>query len=265
MYTYSEEHKKFLSKIKKERIIVTSFQIAIVLIFLIIWETLARLGLINTFLSSSPTKVLNTTINLFKTGDLFSHIWVTVWEVLLSFFIATVIGFITAIVLWSNKIISKIVDPYLTILNSLPKVALGPLIIIWVGASTNSIVFMALLISVFITIINIYNGFVSTNKEYIILLKSFKATKTQIFFKTVLPSNIVTIINVCKINISMSLIGVIMGELLVSKKGLGYLIMYGSQVFNIDLVITSLVILGIISYLLYFIVDSIEKKIINTN
>ena len=124
MYTYSEEHKKFLSKIKKERIIVTSFQIAIVLIFLIIWETLARLGLINTFLSSSPTKVLNTTINLFKTGDLFSHIWVTVWEVLLSFFIATVIGFITAIVLWSNKIISKIVDPYLTILNSLPKVAL---------------------------------------------------------------------------------------------------------------------------------------------
>lgn len=265
MYTYSEEHKKFLSKIKKERIIVTSFQIAIVLIFLIIWEALARLGLINTFLSSSPTKVLNTTINLFKTGDLFSHIWVTVWEVLLSFFIATVIGFITAIVLWSNKIISKIVDPYLTILNSLPKVALGPLIIIWVGASTNSIVFMALLISVFITIINIYNGFVSTNKEYIILLKSFKATKTQIFFKTVLPSNIVTIINVCKINISMSLIGVIMGELLVSKKGLGYLIMYGSQVFNIDLVITSLVILGIISYLLYFIVDSIEKKVINTN
>ena len=148
MYTYSEEHKKFLSKIKKEKIIVVSFQIAIVLIFLIIWEAFARLALINTFLSSSPSKVLNTTINLFKTGDLFSHILVTVWEVLLSFFIATVIGFITAIVLWSNKIISKIVDPYLTILNSLPKVALGPLIIIWVGASTNSIVFMALLISV---------------------------------------------------------------------------------------------------------------------
>ena len=261
MYTYSEEHKKFLSKIKKEKIIVVSFQIAIALIFLIIWEVLARLGLINTFLSSSPSKVLNTTINLFKTGDLFSHVWVTVWEVLLSFFIATVIGFITAIVLWSNKIISKIVDPYLTILNSLPKVALGPLIIIWVGASTNSIVFMALLISVFITIINIYNGFVSTNK----VLNSFNATKTQIFFKAVLPSNIITLINACKINISMSLIGVIMGELLVSKKGLGYLIMYGSQVFNIDLVITSLVILGIISYLLYFIVDSIEKKVINAN
>ena len=108
MYTYSEEHKKFLSKIKKEKIIVASFQIAIVLIFLIIWEAFARLALINTFLSSSPSKVLNTTINLFKTGDLFSHICVTVWEVLLSFFIATVIGFITAIVLWSNKIISKI-------------------------------------------------------------------------------------------------------------------------------------------------------------
>ena len=125
---------------------------------------------------------------------------------------------------------------------------------------TNSIIFMALLISVFITIINIYNGFITTNKNYILLLKSFKASKWQIFMKAVLPSNLGTIINAFKINISMSLIGVIMGELLVSKNGLGYLIMYGSQVFNINFVI-----LGIISYLLYFIVDCIEKKVIATN
>ena len=167
--------------------------------------------------------------------------------------------------MWSNRIISKIIEPYLTVLNSLPKVALGPLIIIWVGASTNSIIFMALLISVFITIINIYNGFIATDKNYILLLKSFKASKWQIFMKAVLPSNLGTIINVFKINISMSLIGVIMGELLASKNGLGYLIMYGSQVFNINLVITSVVILGIISYLLYFIIDFIEKKLIATN
>ena len=121
------------------------------------------------------------------------------------------------------------------------------------------------MISVFITIINIYNGFIATDKNYILLLKSFKASKWQIFMKAVLPSNLGTIINAFKINISMSLIGVIMGELLASKNGLGYLIMYGSQVFNINLVITSVVILGIISYLLYFIVDFIEKKLIATN
>ena len=153
-------------------------------------------------------------------------------------------------------------DPYLTIINSLPKVALGPLIIIWVGASTNSIIVMALMISLIISIINIYNGFVATNESFIKLLKTFKASKAQIFIKVILPSNKSTIINALKINISMSLIGVIMGELLVSKMGLGYLIMYGSQVFNINLVITSVVILGIVSYLIYYIISLIEKKLI---
>ena len=143
---------------------------------------------------------------------------------------------------------------------SLPKVALGPLIIIWVGASINSIIFMSLLISTFVTIINIYNSFISTDKNYIVLMKSFRASKWQIFSKVVFPSNFKNIISALKINISMNLIGVIMGELLVSKSGIGYLIMYGSQVFNIDLVIAGVFILGIISYLMYLIVDRFEKK-----
>lgn len=263
MSTYSLEHIKYLKKIKKEKRIVTIFRILIIIIFLLGWELLSRFNLINTFLSSSPSKVVYTTIGLINDGSLFKHIGITIYEVFLSFSIATIIGVIIATILWSNPIISKVVDPYLTILNSLPKVALGPLIIIWVGASTNSIIFMALLISTFVTIINIYNGFISTDKSYIILLKSLKATKIQIFMKVVLPSNYITIINALKINISMSLIGVIMGELLVSKNGLGYLIMYGSQVFNINLVLTSVVILGIISYLMYFVIDRLEFYILN--
>ena len=186
------------------------------------------------------------------------HIGVTLYEVIISFLIATILGFIIATILWSNKRIAKVIDPYLTILNSLPKVALGPLIIIWVGASINSIIFMALLISLFVTIITIYQGFSSTNQSYVTLLKSLGANKKQIFLKAILPSNIPTLISALKINISMNLIGVIMGELLVSKSGLGYLIMYGSQVFNIDLVITGVVILGIISYFMYFIIDRVE-------
>ena len=131
---------------------------------------------------------------------------------------------------------------------------------IWVGASINSIIFMSLLISTFVTIINIYNSFISTDKNYIVLMKSFRASKWQIFSKVVFPSNFKNIISALKINISMNLIGVIMGELLVSKSGIGYLIMYGSQVFNIDLVIAGVFILGIISYLMYLIVDRFEKK-----
>ena len=260
MSTYSEEHKKYLKDLKKEKIIVFIFRFLIIAIFLIGWELLSRYKLINTFTSSSPTKAFKTMLGLLQDGTLLKHIGVTLYEVIISFFIASIIGFVVATTLWSNKIIAKIVDPYLTVLNSLPKVALGPLIIIWVGASINSIIFMALLISTFVTIITIYQGFSSTDKKYIKLLQTLGAKKLQIFMKAVLPSNIPTIISALKINISMSLIGVIMGELLVSKSGLGYLIMYGSQVFNINLVITGVVILGIISYLMYLIIDIIEVK-----
>lgn len=263
MSTFSKEHKQYLKKLKQEKIIVFIFRFLIIAIFLIGWELLSKYHIINTFLSSSPSNTLKTVIKLFQDGSLLKHIGITMYEVLLSFIIATIIGFVSATILWGNKMTSKVLDPYLTILNSLPKVALGPLIIIWVGASINSIIFMALLINTFITIINIYNGFISTDKNYITLLKSLKANKRQIFLKVILPSNYSTIINALKINISMSLIGVIMGELLVSKSGLGYLIMYGSQVFNIDLVITSVVILGIISYLMYFIIEKLEVFIQN--
>lgn len=259
----SNEKKEYLEKLRKEKIIVVSCRILILVVFLGIWEILARLNIINTFTFSSPSLVCKTLINLIRDGSLFNHLWVTLYEVLISFLLATGIGLVVAIILWSSKTLSKIIDPYLTVLNSLPKVALGPLIIIWVGASINSIIFMSLLISTFITIINIYNGFNSTDETYLTLMKSFKATKYQTFTKVVFPSNLVNIISALKINISMNLIGVIMGELLVSKEGIGYLIMYGSQVFNIDLIITGVFILGVISYLMYFVVDRCEKFISN--
>lgn len=203
----SKERRLYLKKIRKDNIIVSLARFLIVFIFIIGWEVLARMELINTFTFSSPSRIIETIIGLLNNGGLFSHIMVTLYETLYSFFLATVIGIIIATLLWSNKIISRIIDPYLTILNSLPKVALGPLIIIWVGASTNSIIFMALLISTFITIINIYSGFINTENKYIVLMKSFGANKWQIFRKVVFPSNYTTIINSLKVNISMSLIG----------------------------------------------------------
>ena len=160
--------------------------------------------------------------------------------------------------MWFSKSFSKIIDPYLTVLNSLPKVSLGPLLIIWIGANTKSIVFMAILISVFTTIINMYSAFNNTDNYKITLMKSFKATKLQIFIKLVLRGNLKSLISTLKINISLCLIGVIMGELLVSKKGLGYLITYGSQIFNLNLVITSIFILAIISYILYIAISKLE-------
>lgn len=254
----SKERDAYLKKLRKENFIVSLSRFLIVIIFIVGWELLAKFELINTFTFSSPSRIIGTIIDLINQGSLFSHIKVTLYETLLSFFLASIIGLGIAILLWSNPIVSRVVDPYLTVLNSLPKVALGPLIIIWVGASMNSIIFMSLLISTFITIINIYNGFSNTEKSYITLMQSFGANKWQIFKNVVFPSNYGAMISALKVNISMNLIGVIMGELLVSKEGIGYLIMYGSQVFNIDLVIANVFILGVISYLMYFIINKLE-------
>lgn len=258
---YSKEHMDYLKKIKKQKLIVQFFRIFIILSFLLLWEICARFEILNPFLTSCPSQIVETIIDLFKTNNLLGHIWITFYETIVSFALASLIGIVIASILWSSKTIFLISDPYLTVFNSLPKVSLGPLIIIWIGAKISSIIFMALLISVFTTIINMYNAFITTDNAKVMLLKSFGASKTQIFFKLILRGNTKSLINTLKINISLSLIGVIMGELLVSKKGLGYLITYGSQVFNLNLVITSIFILGIMSYLLYLSVDLLEKKI----
>ena len=251
----------YLKKAKKRKRLIILTQLLIIISIFLIWELLAKLNIINTFLYSSPSRILNTLVNLLKDNSLINHISITIYEVIISFIISTILSLLIASILWWNKFLAKVCEPFLTILNSLPKVALGPLIIIWAGASIKSIIIMSLTISLFITIINLYQAFISTNENYITLLKSFYATKKDIFIKIVLPSNKDNIISFLKINMSMNFIGVIMGELLVSKKGLGYLIMYGSQVFNITLVITSIIILGILSFIIYCLINTIEKLI----
>ena len=209
MSTYSKEHESYLKKERKYKIKVLLSQLSIILLLFSIWELLARLNLINTFLYSSPFKVLKTITNLFHENLLFNHIGITIYEVIIAFFISSTIALLFATILWWNKFIAKVMDPFLTIINSLPKVALGPLIIIWTGANMKSIIVMSLTISLFITIINFYQAFISTNKNYITLLKSFNATKKDIFFKVILPSNKKAIISTLKINMSMNFIGLL--------------------------------------------------------
>jgi len=258
----SKGYRKYLKQIKKDKITVILTQILLLLFLIFLWQFLADHNLINTFITSSPKNILTTIINLIEQDNLFHHIWITTYETIISFLLGTILGILISIILWYNKFLFKVIEPYLTILNSLPKVSLGPILIIWVGANTNSIIVMALLISVIITIINVHNGFNSTDNNKIKLLQSLNASKIQILRYLILPSNYPTIISSLKINISMSLIGVIMGELLVSKEGIGYLIMYGSQVFNLDLVMTGIIILMLTSYLMYLSISYIEKLLI---
>ena len=258
----SKEQKNYLKNIKKWKIIVHIIQISIIILFFILWEFLAKKNIINNFAFSQPTKIIKTIKELIITNNLFNHIIATLNEVLISFTLGIILGFIIAIILYELPLLSKIVDPFLTMINSLPKVALGPLIIIIFGANIKSIIIMALLINLIVSIITIYNGFQNIDSNKIKLFKSFNATKLQILNLLVIPSSFKTIISSLKLNISMSLIGVIMGEFLVSKEGIGYLIIYGTQVFNLSLVISGILILILLSFILYKLINLIENKFI---
>ena len=263
MFTYSIEHENYLKRAKKTNRKIKIYKIAIIILFLSIWEILYYCQVINSFLYSSPSLIIINIINLIKNGLLFNHIKITIAEIIISFILTSIISIILSSIMWFNKNLAKIIEPFLIIINSLPKVALGPLFIIWIGANIKSIIFMSITISIFTTIINLYQSFITTNNNYITLLKTFKATKKDILFKIIYPANLSNIISTLKINMNMTFIGVIMGELLVSKEGLGYLIMYGSQVFNITLIISSVIIIGLLAALLNSIITYIEKKIIN--
>ena len=205
----NNNYNEYLKKIKSNKIKIYLYQISIFIIFLFIWQLLTDFKVIDSFIISSPRRIINTLISLYKSNNLFIHIYTTLIETIISFIISMIISIIVATLLWYFPRIYKIIDPYLTILNSLPKVALGPIIIIWFGAGIKSIIIMSLLISVIITIITVLDGFNKTDSNKIKLLKSFKATKSQIFFKLILPSNYKTIISALKINVSMCLIGVL--------------------------------------------------------
>ncbi|MBQ7308272.1 MAG: ABC transporter permease, partial [Clostridia bacterium] len=192
-------------------------------------------------------------------NNLWYHIGVTLFETVTGFIIAVAVGVLVAIILWWNEFIRKILEPYLVILNSLPKIALGPIIIIWFGAGTKSIIVMCFLILIVITILSMLAAFLSCDNDKILLMKSFGASKLQILTKLVLPNAFPEFISVLKIDVGMSWVGSIMGEYLVCKAGIGYFIVYGGQVFKLDLVMASTIILCVLAGLMYAIVAYFEK------
>lgn len=215
----SLERKQYLKKIKRDKISVLITQISIIVLFIIAWEFLANIGVIDSFIASKPSRILETFMNLSQ-NDLLEHLGVTCLETIVGFLLGTLIGVLIAIILWWSQFLSKVVDPFLVVLNSLPKVALGPVIIIWVGAGTPAIITMGLAISLVVTILEISNGFANTDKDKIKMAKTFGSSRFQVLTKIVIPANISTFINSLKINLGLSLVGVISGEFLVSKAGL---------------------------------------------
>ncbi len=257
---FSLSHKKYVKKLRQDKFLVIFFRIFILVAFLGLWELLTYTGALDPFFFSSPSRIVAQLGELIKAGTLFHHTWVTLYETLIGFVIATVLGYLIAVLLWWNEKVRKIFEPYIVVLNSLPKIALGPVIILWVGAGTNAIILMCVLICIVITTMTMLSSFIACDEGKILLLKSMHANKFQILWKLVLPSSMPDFISVLKINVGMAWVGSIMGEYLTSKAGLGYLIVYGGQIFKIDLVMAATFVLCILAFLMYFLVSLLERK-----
>ncbi len=259
---FSLSHKKYVEWQHTKTFFVHFFRLFLLVAFLGLWELSAKLNWVDPFITSSPSRIISQIESLYASGSLWTHIWITLKETLYAFGLSTLIGSFVAILLYVITPLRRVLEPYIVILNSLPKIALGPLIIIWVGIGTSAIVTMGVLICVVIATINLLNGYLSVSDEKIMLLKSMGANKFQIFTKLIIPATLPNFVSTLKINLGMAWVGVIMGEYLSSKAGLGYLLVYGGQVFKLDLVMTAIVILCILSAIMYGIISILEKIII---
>lgn len=248
--------KKHFERIKRIKIC----QIMILVVFITTWELLSYLDIINPFIFSSPSRVAKCFWSMAQDGSIFYHIGITMAETFISFVVVIVIGIIAAVMLWWNETAAKICEPYLVVLNSLPKSALAPVFIVWLGNNMKTIIVAAASVAVFGSIISLYTCFKGIEEDKIKLIKTLGGSKRDILFKVVIPSNIPSIISIMKVNIGLSLVGVIIGEFLAARAGLGYLIIYGSQVFKMDWVIMGIVVLCIMATLLYQILSKVGKK-----
>lgn len=256
----SEARRAYLDSVRRNKRLVLTCQLGFLIAFFVLWEVLARVGILDSFILSQPSRIWHT-LTRFSENKLLLHIGVTVYETLTGFLLGVVIGVFVAVILWWSPFIARVAEPYLVVLNSLPKIALGPVIIIVAGAGTGAIIFMALAISLIVTVLEMLAGFVHTDPESIKMARTFGATRKQVFTKIVFPSNLDTLFNSLKINIGLSLVGVIAGEFLVSKAGLGYLIVYGGQVFRMDLVMTGVLVLSVVAAAMYQAVSLLQKAV----
>lgn len=258
----SSEHKVYLERLKKEKLRIRCIQFLIFAVALLLWEICADAKIVDPFITSQPSRVVKTILRLYEEGVLFQHIGITCLEAVVGFVLGTLLGTVIAIILWWSEFLCKVLEPYLVVLNSLPKIALGPIFIVWIGAGPAAIIVMTLAISLIVTVLEVLGGFLAIDEEKVKLVQTFGGTKFQVLTKVLLPASYPTIINALKINVGLSWVGVIVGEFLVSRAGLGYLIVYGGQVFKLDLVMTSVIILGAAATIMYQGVVYLEKLLV---
>ena len=260
MSEISYHQQQYIRHQKREKKLVLFLRIFILLLFLVLWEISARTGLIDSFIFSSPSEIWRTFFKMVQDQSLFTHIGITLMETLVSFVFTVFLGIGTAVLLWCCPKLSRILEPYLVVLNSLPKSALAPLLIVWLGANIRTIIVAGMSVAIFGSVINLYTGFREADPEKLKLIETLGGGKKEKLMKIILPSSVPLLLSVMKVNIGLCLVGVIIGEFIGARKGLGYLIIYSSQTFKLTWVLMSIIILCIIAIILYGLLGLIEKR-----
>lgn len=260
MSTQSKGQTEFLKKWKRQQSRIRIKRILLFIGIMVLWQVAASYGVINDFIFSSPCRILHTTLQMLRTNALLPHIGITLAETFVSFLVVTVLGLLTALLLWMRPEMARVVEPLLVVLNSLPKSALAPVLIVWLGNNIKTIIVAGISVALFGSILTLYTAFQETDPDYIRLIYTLKGTRRDALFRVILPSSVPILLSNMKVNIGLCLVGVIIGEFLAADQGLGYLIIYGSQVFKMDWVMMSIVILCIIAMVLYQILQQIEKR-----
>lgn len=257
----SPAQKQFLADRLFHRRLVRISRAMLFILFLALWELASSFSWIDPFIFSSPSRIILCLRSMVSDGSLFLHTGITLGETLLSFFLVTAVGMAAALLLWLLPTLAQILEPCLVMLNSLPKSALAPLLIVWLGSNTRTIVTAAVSVALFGSILTLHTGFCQTDPDKIRLIYALGGKKKDVLTRVLLPSSIPLIISSMKVNIGLCLVGVIIGEFLSSRAGLGYLIIYSSQVFQMDTLITSIIVLCIMSVILYQGILQLEKSV----
>ena len=257
--TPSDGQALFIRRLRRHRITVRTARVLILILFLLLWEFCADQGIIDSFIFSSPSRIALCFYEMTVDRSIFLHIGVTLYETIVSFLLVTAIGILAAVLLWCSRSLSEILEPYLVVLNSLPKSALAPLLIVWLGATPTTIIVAGMSVAIFGSIMNLYTSFTTVDKEKIKLIRTLHGNRRHALFKVVLPSSVPAVISNMKVNIGLCLVGVVIGEFLAARSGLGYLIIYSSQVFKMNWLLMSIVLLCIMAMALYAVIGVVEK------
>ena len=255
----STGQERFVRRLRRHRITVQAVRILILILFLLLWEICADRGIIDSFIFCSPSRIFLCLRDMVADRSIFLHTGVTLYETIASFLLVTAIGILAAVLLWCSRSLSEILEPYLVVLNSLPKSALAPLLIVWLGATPTTIIVAGMSVAIFGSIMNLYTSFTTVDKEKIKLIRTLHGNRRHALFKVVLPSSVPAVISNMKVNIGLCLVGVVIGEFLAARNGLGYLIIYSSQVFKMNWLLMSIVLLCIMAMALYAVIGVVEK------